>query len=61
MGIVLKPLEDGNARVVGEPGNLVVKKNYWIRTDTGESCNAVDFFVKVRGMSFYDTMRLLIS
>lgn len=61
MGIVLQPLEDGNVRLVGEPGNLVVKENYWIRTDTGESGNAIDFFVKVRGMPFVETMRLLLN
>ncbi len=37
------------------------KENYWIRTDTGESGNAVDFFVKIRGMSFIETMRLLLG
>lgn len=61
MGQSLQPLEDGNHRLVGEPGNLVVKENYWIRTDTGESGNAVDFFVKIRGMSFIETMRLLLG
>ncbi len=61
MGVVLQPLEDGNARLVGEPGNLVVKENYWIRTDTGESGNAIDFFVKIRGMAFVETMRLLLN
>ncbi|MDT9257191.1 MAG: hypothetical protein P5686_23495 [Limnospira sp. PMC 1254.20] len=33
----------------------------WIRTDTGDSGNAVDFFVKIRGMSFIETMRLLLA
>jgi len=61
MGVVLQPLEDGNMRVVGEPGILVVKENYWIRTDTGESGNAIDFFVKVRGMAFVEAMRLLLG
>jgi hypothetical protein len=61
MGQSLQPLEDGNHRLVGEPGNLVVKENYWIRTDTGESGNAVDFFVKIRGMSFIETMRRLLT
>ena len=61
MGVVLQPLEDGNHRLVGEPGNVIVKENYWIRTDTGEAGNAVDFFVKIRGMSFIETMRLLLG
>jgi hypothetical protein len=61
MGHTLQPLEDGNHRLVGEPGNVIVKENYWIRTDTGESGNAVDFFVKIRGMSFLETMRLLLA
>ena len=59
--VTLQPLEDGNMRVVGEPGNLVVKENYWIRTDTGESGNTIDFFVKVRGIAFVETMRLLLN
>jgi hypothetical protein len=46
---------------VGEPGNLVVKENYGIRTDTGESGNAIDFFVNVRGMPFVETLRLLLN
>jgi len=61
MGVVLQPLEDGNTMVVGEPGNLIVKENYWIRTDTNESGNAIDFFVKIRGMSFVETIRLLLN
>jgi hypothetical protein len=61
MGVILQPLEDGNARLVGEPGNVIEKQNYWIRTDTGQSGNAIDFFVKIRGMSFHETMRLLLS
>lgn len=61
MGHSLQPLEDGNHRLVGETGNLVIKDNYWIRSDTGESGNAVDFFIKIRGMSFFETMRLLLA
>ena len=26
---VTQPLEDGNHRLVGEPGNVIVKENYW--------------------------------
>lgn len=59
MGHSLQPLEDDNHRLVGEPGNVIIKENYWIRTETAESGNAVDFFVKIRGMSFIETMRLL--
>lgn len=54
-------IPNGNHRLVGDPGNLVVKENYWIRTDIGDSGNAVDFFVKIRGMSFLETMRLLLA
>jgi len=61
MGVVLQPLEDGNTRIVGEPGNVIVKENYWIQTDSGEAGNAIDFFVKLRGMAFAETMRLLLS
>jgi hypothetical protein len=61
MGVVLQPLEDGNMLLVGEPGKLIVKENYWIRTDPNESGNAIDFFVKIRGMSFVETIRLLLN
>ena len=61
MGVVLQPLEDGNAMVVGEPGKLIIKENYWIKPETGESGNAIDFFVKIRGMPFVETIRLLLN
>jgi len=61
MGHRLHPLEDGNFRLIGDSGDLILKENYWIRTDTAESGNAIDFFVKIRGMSFIETMRLLLS
>jgi hypothetical protein len=61
MGVILQPLEDGNVRLVGESGNVIIKDHYWIKTDTGESGNTIDFFVKIRGMSFVETMRLLLQ
>ena len=38
MGQSLQPLEDGNHRLVGEPGNVIVKENYWIRTKDITCC-----------------------
>ena len=37
-----------------------MKDNYWIRPATGQAGNAIDFFVKLRGMRFDCVMLLLL-
>jgi len=59
-GLRLHRLEDGNFRLLGESEELIVKDNYWIRPATGQVGNAIDFFVKIRGMRFDSVMRLLL-
>ena len=64
-----EPVRDGNCRIDGLPGEVIVKDHYWVRTDDGAagpvpareamSGNAIDFFVKLRGKSFREAMRLL--
>ena len=36
---------------------LVIKNSYWIWPEKELSGNTIDFFVKVPGMSFNDTMK----
>lgn len=43
-------IEDGNFRLLGESGGLIVKDNYWIRPASGQAGNTIDFFVKLWGM-----------
>ena len=51
-------LEDGNFRLLGEGEKFLLKNDYWIRPATGQAGNAIDFFVKLRGMRF-DCVMLL--
>jgi len=71
MGVVLQLLEDGNMRVVGEPGNLVVKeRNRRFRGQPAGSCgpyrlitHRVNSFPRILGYSVTTTLskRLLSS
>ena len=69
LGYRLSPTGEGNYLVVGLAGEVVIKQNYWVCLDDGSvgpapapeamSGNAIDFLVKVQGMSFREAMRLL--
>lgn len=61
LGDPLQSLPDENYRLAGRSGDIVVKRHYWVCTQTGAAGNAIDFLVQVKGMTFNDAVRLLLS
>jgi hypothetical protein len=59
LGYRLEPRPNGNYAICGLAPEIVVKDHYWVRPDTGDAGNAIDFFVRVKGTSFNEAMRLL--
>ncbi len=57
----LEPRPNGNYAIAGLAPESVVKDHYWVRPETGDASNAIDFFVRVKGASFNEAMRLLTS
>lgn len=55
-GLQLREREAGNYSVAGYPG-LIVKDSYWRWPERNLAGNAIDFSVKVLGLSFHDAMR----
>ncbi|MCK5845063.1 MAG: hypothetical protein KAG97_10170 [Victivallales bacterium] len=56
LGLELRDRGGGNMELSQYPG-LVIKNSYWIWPEKELSGNTIDFFVKVPGMSFNDTMK----
>ena len=61
LGYRLKPLEQNNYLVMNMPDKIIIKESYWINQVDGTSGNAIDFFVKLCGKNFNETMKLLQS
>jgi len=61
LGYRLNPIANDNYVVIGLTHDIVVKEHYWVCADTGAAGNAIDFFVRVKGISFNEAMRLLTS
>ena len=61
LGYRLNPLAKGNYVIIGFSPDIVVKDHYWVCADTGDAGNAIDFFVRIKGTSFQEAMRLLTS
>jgi hypothetical protein len=61
LGYRLNPIANDNYAVIGLSQEIVVKDHYWVCADTGSAGNAIDFFVRVKGASFNEAMRLLTS
>ena len=61
LGYRLDPIRNGNYLVHDISREIVIKDHYWVCTETGTAGNSIDFLVKIRGMSFSDSMRLLLS
>jgi hypothetical protein len=40
---------------------VLIKDHYWRSPDDGSAGNAIDFFVKLHGLSFQHTMELLVT
>jgi len=61
LGYRLKPLKQNNYLVMNMPDKIIIKESYWINQVDGTSGNAIDFFVKLCGKNFNETMKLLQS
>ena len=59
-GIQLIEREAGNLALPAYPG-LIVKDSYWRWPQRELTGNAIDFFVKVLGLSFAEAMRQIIG
>ena len=59
-GLQLSEREGGNLALPVFPG-LIVKDSYWRWPQRDLAGNAIDFFVKVLGLSFTDAMRQIIG
>ena len=55
-GLTLIEREAGNYELPAHPG-LIVKDSYWRWPERNLAGNAIDFFMRVFGMSFHDAMR----
>jgi len=59
LGYRLLPRPDGNYAIIGLAHEIIIKEHYWNCPDNGQSGNAIDFFVKIRGVTFNEAMTLL--
>ena len=55
-GLLLQELPAGNFALATHPG-LLIKDSYWRWPERDLAGNAIDFWVKVLGLSFSDAMR----
>ena len=63
-GLRLKPLANDNYEVVpgdGTTTGLVIKHSFWIWPDRNIAGNAIDYFVKVEGMTFNQAMQIITA
>ncbi len=61
LGYRLEPRQNGNYRILGPAGDIMVKDHYWVCTQDGSAGNSIDFLVKIEGVSFNKAMELLSS
>ena len=59
-GLGVSELPAGNFELAAYPG-LLVKDSYWRWPERNLSGNAIDFFMRVLGLSFHDAMRQIIG
>ena len=67
LGYRLKTLNNGNYEICGLSKTVIIKDNYWVCTDDqsaacAEHCrsgNVIDFCMKILGMSFRQTMKII--
>ena len=59
LGYRLLPRPDGNYAIIGLAHEIIIKEHYWNCPDNGQSGNAIDFFVKIRGVTFNEAMTFL--
>ena len=61
LGYQLEPLHNGNYQLCRLAADIVIKDHYWINKQDGAAGNAIDFLVRVEGMTFSEAMKLLTS
>ena len=70
LGYRLLPRPDGNYAIIACPpdcyavgrglaNEIIIKEHYWNCPESGQAGNAIDFFVKIRGVTFNEAMTLL--
>ena len=59
-GLQLVAREAGNFILPAYPG-LIVKDSYWRWPERNLAGNAIDFFMRVLGLSFHDAMRQITA
>lgn len=61
LGYRLLPRPGENFIIAGLASEIVIKEHYWNCLDTGQAGNAIDFLVKIRGVTFNEAMTMLTS
>lgn len=61
LGYRLNPIANDNYVLIGPSPEIVIKNHYWVCTEDRAAGNAIDFLVKIRGDSFNEAIRLLLS
>ena len=61
LGYRLLPRPGDNFIIAGLASEIVIKEHYWNCPDTGQAGNAIDFLVKIRGVTFNEAMTMLTS
>lgn len=59
LGFRLLPRPDDNYAITNLTHEIIIKDHYWNCPDTGQTGNAIDFFMKIRGVTFNEAMTLL--
>ncbi len=59
-GLQLIEQAAGNFILPAFPG-LIIKDSYWRWPEREKAGNAIDFFIQILGMNFYDAMRQITS
>jgi hypothetical protein len=59
-GLRVRQLPAGNFEALAYPG-LLLKECYWRWPERNLAGNAIDFFMRVLGLSFHDAMRQIIE
>jgi len=57
-GVQLKPMPDENFLVIAQD-DLIVKRHFWRWPSRNIHGNAIDYFVKVEGLTFNQSMSII--
>lgn len=59
-GFDLKKEGNGNYRITNLQG-LIIKDNYWFQHSTQKSGNTIDFFTKIKKLSFHQSLKIILK